>query len=70
MPIKLTWPNVFAIAGLVAAVVSTIIGGTAIIVEWRLVAVQNQLRDRMTLYTREAEAMDERISRLEARAYK
>ena len=67
MAIDLTWRNIGALLALASGFLLLFFGGTATIVEWRLDAVQLRLVDRMTLYQREMDQVEQRLERLEQR---
>ena len=65
MAIPLTWPNIFAMVGLISVVLTGLVMGTAAIVEWRMSAMQHQLADRLDFYNHQIEQIERRIERLE-----
>ncbi len=64
--LKVTWGNIFILAGLVSTILAGLVAGTTSMMEWRISAVQSQLKDRMTMYQREIELIDRRLDKLEA----
>lgn len=50
---------------LAATLFSALIAGTGAMVQWRFAALQSQLADRLTAYTRQIDNIEKRIDRLE-----
>jgi hypothetical protein len=65
MPIGMNWRNIFTMVGLVAVVLSGVVAGTGVVIQWRIEAVQRQLSDRMMLFQREMDSVSRRLERLE-----
>jgi xanthine/uracil permease len=65
MAISLTWRNVGVLVGLLGGLLVAMFSGTAAMMEWRMIAVQHQLDDRMSLYEREMDRLERRLDRLE-----
>ena len=65
-PVAVTWPNIFAMIGLLVALEVALLTGTGVVMQWRIDAVQNQLADRMTVFHHEMERVERRLERLEA----
>ena len=67
MAINLTWHNIAALVALLGALLVALFSGTAAMMEWRIVAVEHQLSDRLSLYHREMDQVVRRLERLEQR---
>lgn len=67
MAISVTWANIFVLVGLLIGILTAFGSGTATMMNWRMEALQNQLSDRMTQYSREMQHLEKRIDKLESR---
>jgi hypothetical protein len=65
MAVDLTWRNIFTMVGLAATLFAGLVAGTGAMIQWRFDALQAQLTDRMSMYSREMDAVRARIDRLE-----
>ena len=65
MCVDLTWRNIFTLVALAVTLFSALVAGTGAMVQWRFMALQSQLTDRMNLYSREVDLIQKRLDRLE-----
>ncbi len=67
MAVTLTWHNALLLAGLTIVILLAFVSASAFIVQWRMEGIQYQLDDRLTLYQREIDRINERLNKLEDR---
>jgi hypothetical protein len=57
----ISWRNIGIVIGIISAFFSVM----AVMIQWRFDVLQSQLADRMTLYEREMNKVDQRLEHLE-----
>lgn len=69
MAISLTWRNLFALTGLVVIVLTAFAAAESAVMQWQLHQMDLRLNDRLTLYQKGEDDLQNTLERIETRLH-